>query len=164
MSNDREERRRIASQAEFAAAAREALLHVDTEPVRDIVLVDPDFSPWPLDDAAVLAALTRWIRQPGRRLRLVGSRFDLIERNQNRFASWRRPYAHAIDCLRPVDLEPGDVPGLLLLDNASLELLDREQGLARGSGARRTLVLQRERVDALMQRCEPAWPVTVLGL
>jgi hypothetical protein len=26
------------------------------------------------------------------------------------------------------------------------------------------LVLQRERLDALMQRCEAAWPVTMLGL
>jgi len=25
-------------------------------------------------------------------------------------------------------------------------------------------VVQRERLDALLQRCEAAWPVTVLGL
>lgn len=164
MSSDDEQRGRIESQAGFTAAAREMLAQVDAGPARDIVLVDPDFSPWPLDDADVLAGLTRWIRLPGRRLRLIGSRFDLIERNQNRFASWRRPFAHAMECLRPVELEPGDVPGLLLLDTGSLELLDRERWLARGSSARRTLVLQRERVDALLQRCEPAWPVTVLGL
>lgn len=164
MGDDGIENGRIESQAAFVAAARQALARIDAGPTRDIVLVDPDFSPWPLDDADVLAGLTRWIRLPGRRLRLVGSRFDLIERNQSRFASWRRPFAHAMDCLRPVDLEPGDVPGLLLLGNGCLELLDREHWLARGSSARRTVVQQRERIDALMQRCEPAWPVTVLGL
>jgi len=52
----------------------------------------------------------------------------------------------------------------LLFDAAYLELLDRERWQARQSSERRSLVVQRERLDALMQRCETAWPVTVLGL
>jgi hypothetical protein len=71
---------------------------------------------------------------------------------------------HAIECWRPTDVDPGDMPGLLLFDAACIELLDRERWQGRGSTERRTLVMQRERVDALMQRCEAAWPVTVLGL
>ncbi|MFI4930331.1 MAG: hypothetical protein ACHP83_08840 [Burkholderiales bacterium] len=131
---------------------------------RDITLVDIDFSAWPLDDVAVVDALTRWIQLPGRCLRLVGARFDLIERGQPRFAAWRKPFSHAVQCMTPVDLEPSDVPSLLLLDAGCLELLDRERWQAHRTSERRAWVLQRERIDALMQRCEPAWPVTVLGL
>ena len=158
------ERQSISSHGEFLDAARTLLLQVDTSGTREITLIDTDFAPWPLDDSAVIDALTRWIRLPGRRLRLVGNRFDVIERDQAGFAAWRKPFAHAIECLTPTDIDPGDMPSMLLLDSASLELLDRERWQARTTSERRTLVLQRERLDALMQRCEAAWPVTVLGL
>lgn len=154
----------IASREEFLDAARAMLSRVDESGTREVTLVDTDFSPWPLDDVAVVDALTRWIRMPGRRLRLVGSRFDVIERDQPRFAAWRKPFAHALECLTPTDVDPGDMPGVLLFDAASLELLDRERWIARTISQRRELVLQRERLDALLQRCEAAWPVTVLGL
>jgi hypothetical protein len=158
------ERQSISSHGEFLDAARALLSQADASGTREITLVDTDVSPWPLDDAAVIDALTRWIRLPGRRLRLMGNRFDVIERDQPRFAAWRKPFAHAIECLSPTDIDPGDMPSVLLLDAASLELFDRERWQARTTSERRTLVLQRERLDALMQRCEAAWPVTMLGL
>lgn len=164
MSAEAEERRSLSSHGDFVAAARDLLLQVDTDGTRAITLVDVDFSPWPLDEPTVIEALTRWIRLPGRRLRLVGHRFDVIERDQSRFAGWRKPFLHAIECLTPTDVDPGDLPSLLMLDGCSLELLDRERWQARLSRERRTLVLQRERLDALVQRCGPGWPVTVLGL
>lgn len=157
-------RQAIASRGEFFDAARELLSRADVSLTRDITLVDTDFSPWPIDEREVVDALTRWIRLPGRRLRLIGSRFDVIERDQSRFATWRKPFAHAIECWSPTDVEPADMPSLLLFDAACIELLDRERWQAHGSTERRTLVLQRERIDALMQRCETAWPVTTLGL
>ena len=157
-------RRAIASRSDLLDAARGLLTQLEPSGTRAVTLVDTDFSPWPLDDASVIDALTRWIRLPGRRLRLVGNRFDVIERDQSRFAQWRKPFAHAIECLRPTDVDPGDMPSVLLLDASSLELLDREHWQARISSERRTLVLQRERLDALMQRCDSAWPVTMLGL
>lgn len=131
---------------------------------REVVLVDADFSPWPLAGPAVLDSLTQWIRLPGRRLRLLGSRFDVVERDQSRFALWRRSFAHAIECFSPTEIEPAEMPSLLLADATGLELLDRERYVARRSSERRWLVLQHERIDALLQRSETAWPVTVLGL
>jgi hypothetical protein len=157
-------RQAIVSRGDFLDAARGLLLQAEASGTRAITLVDTDFSPWPLDDAAITEALTRWIRLPGRRLRLVGSRFDVIERDQPRFARWRRPFAHAIECSSPTDVDPGDMPSVLLLDASSLELLDREHWQARLTSERRALVLQRERLDALVQRCEAAWPLTMLGL
>jgi len=157
-------RQSISSRDEFLDVARALLSQADSSGAREITLVDTDFSPWPLDDASVIDALTRWIRLPGRRLRLVGHRFDMIERDQARFAAWRKPFVHAVESFSPTDVDPGDMPSLLLLDAASLELFDREHWQARTTSERRTLVLQRERLDALMQRCEAAWPVTMLGL
>jgi len=164
MNAESEQRRSIQSHSEFIDVALRLLSQIDTIGTREVMLVDTDFSPWPLDDVAVVDALTRWIRLPGRRLRLVGNRFDMIQRDQSRFASWRKPFAHAIDCWSPTDVDPGEMPSVLLLDAAYLELLDREHWQARHASERRSVVLQRERLDALMQRCEAAWPVTVLGL
>jgi hypothetical protein len=156
----------IASRSDFIATAHGLLARLDAASAREITLVDIDFSPWPLDDIAVVDALTRWIRLPGRRLRLLGARFDVIQREQPRFAAWRQPYAHAVECMTPSELDPSDVPGLLWLGMGSgcLELLERERWQARWITGRSLLVLQQERIDALVQRCEPAWPVTVLGL
>jgi hypothetical protein len=163
--NDEASRLRSAeSRSDFIALARDVLSPLDKTSGRDITLVDVDFSVWPLDDATVVEALTRWIQLPGRCLRLVGGRFDLLERGQPRFAAWRKPFSHAVQCMTPVDLEPSDMPAVLLLDAGYLELLDRERWQARWTLDRRAWVLQRERIDALMQRCESAWPVTVLGL
>jgi hypothetical protein len=164
MNAESEQRRNIQSHSEFIDVVRSMLSQIDTSGTREVTLVDTDFSPWPLDDLAVLDALTRWIRLPARRLRLVGNRFDVIQREQSRFASWRKPFAHAIECWSPTDLDAGDMPSVLLLDAAYVELLDRERWQARQSSERRSLLVQRERLEALMQRCEAAWPVTVLGL
>jgi hypothetical protein len=154
----------ISTRSDFLDAARGLLLQAEQGGTRAITLIDTDFSPWPLDDEAVVHALTRWIRLPGRRLRLIGNRFDVIQRDQPRFAAWRAPFAHAIEALRPTEVEPADMPSVLLLDALCLELLDRERWLARVANERRALVQRRERLDALLQRCEAAWPVTVLGL
>jgi hypothetical protein len=154
----------ISSRSAFTQAASLMLAALPETKPRELLIVDADFSPWPLGEPAVVDALTLWIRLPGRRLRLLGSRFDLLERGQPRLAAWRRSFAHAIECFTPTEVEAADVPSLLLSETQGLELLDRERFQARQSADRRWLVLQRERTDALLQRSEPAWPVTVLGL
>lgn len=164
MNDEAGQRKSVSSRDEFIALAHDVLTGLDGASGREITLVDVDFSPWPLGDEAVIDALTRWIQLPGRRLRLVGARFDVVAREQARFAAWRQPFSHAVECLTPSDLDPSDIPGLLLLDAGCLELLDRERWQGRWTAERRAWVLQRERVEVLVQRCEPAWPVTVLGL
>lgn len=154
----------LRSRSEFREAARAQLLALPEIKPRDVLIVDADFAPWPLNDADVVDALTRWVRLPGRRLRLLGGRYDVIERGQPRFAAWRKSFAHALECLTPSELEPSDMPSLLLLERSAIELLDREHWQGRASDDRRWLVELRERTDALLQRAEGAWPVTVLGL
>jgi len=164
MSADAGERAAITLRNEFEQAAIAMLCALPEVKSRELMLVDADFSPWPLAEPPVLEALTRWIRLPGRRLRLLGSRFDIVEREQSRFAVWRRSFAHVVECYTPTEVETSDLPAVLLADASGLELLDRERFQARRSSERRWLTMQRERIDALLQRSEPAWPVTVLGL
>jgi hypothetical protein len=165
MNSDSKALRTINSRSDFLDAARGMLSGLAETAVRDAYLADADFSPWPLGETEVLDALTRWVRLPGRRLHLIGSRFDVLERDQSRFAEWRKRFAHAVESLTPADVEPGDMPCLLLLPGStSLELLDRERWQGRVSDDRRSLVAQRERIDAFLQRGDPAWPPTLLGL
>jgi len=164
MNDESQQHRSVSSRGEFIDLARQLLAALDGKSGRAITLVDLDFSPWPLNDVAVVAALTRWIQLPSRRLNLVGTRFDVVERDQPRFAAWRKSFSHAVQCQTPTELDPSDLPAVLLFDDSYLELLDRERWQARWTSERRAWVTQRERVDALVQRCEPAWPVTVLGL
>lgn len=164
VATDQGARALLQSRSEFIDAVRQILLGLPDVKPRELLIADADFSPWPLGDADVVDALTRWARLPGRRLRLLGSRFDVIERDQPRFALWRRSFAHALECLLPSELEPTDMPSLLLTDASCIELLDRERWQARRSDERRWLVEQRERCDAISQRSEPAWPITALGL
>jgi len=122
MSDEAAQRKGVSSRGEFIALARELLSSLGSSSGRDITLVDADFSPWPLDDPAVVDALTRWVQLPGRRLRLVGARFDIIERGQPRFSAWRKPFAHAVECLTPTELDASDLPaagpGAQLTDSA----------------------------------------------
>jgi len=164
MNDEPAQRLSFTSRDDVVSFAHKLLSTLDATSGRDITLVDVDLSPWPLDDVAVIDALTRWIRLPGRRLHLVAARYDVVTRDQPRFAAWRQPFAHAVDSWTPVELDATDLPSVLLLDGSCFELFDRERWHARWTAERRSCILQRERVDALMQRCEGAWPVTMLGL
>lgn len=157
--------RDISTQAEFADAVREAVLAVIARDARSMLWCDPDFAAWPLDDPALLDALSVWLRRPMRRLVLLGGRFDRMERAHARFANWRSPWAHAIDAREPSDLAPADVPTLMLDDGPIvLELWDREIPRGRAGRDPSAAAAARDRIDAALQRSTPAWPVKPLGL
>lgn len=155
---------RIESRADFEARVREALLALPEGEVREVRLVDVDFGDWPLGEAEVLAAITRWLQRPQRRLRLLGLQFDEVARRQPRFALWRRDWSHAIEVMRPEAVEPGDMPCLMLAGAWRLEVLDRLRWRGLVSQSPAEAVLATHRIDAISQRCEPAWPVDTLGL
>ena len=130
----------------------------------DVLLIDNTFADWPLDDPAVMQALQVWMKSPGRRLRIVGVDFDAVDQARPRFSRWRRDWAHRIEVWRPIDglCEP-DLRGLLAGPMALQRLDTPGWCLRRVSGILQVQAL-RERSAAFLQRCEPAWPVTTLGL
>jgi hypothetical protein len=127
-------------------------------------LADPDFADWPLDEPAVLSALSAWLRQGGRQLRLAGEHFDTTARLHPRLARWRRDWTHAIEIVAPSEgALPPDLRGLLAAP-LWLQWLDAPDWRIRCS----TDVVHARAIQAqiadFLQRCEPAWPATTLGL
>jgi len=145
------------------AAWRAALLAVEASQ-RQLTLVDRDFAQWPLGEPAVLDHLGQWLRLPGRQLRLLALDFASTERALPRLARWRREMAHTLLCATPVDDAGLAWPSVLLTGTMAVQLLDPLHWRARlHRGAAEMQALTHE-IDALAQRCEPAWPVTHLGL
>ena len=131
---------------------------------RQVWLADPDFADWPLDEPAVLDALSAWLRPGGRQLCLAGLQFDATARRHPRLARWRRDWTHAIQVWAPT--EGGLPPGLrgLLAQPLCLLWMDAPDWRMRCF----TDTVHARAVAAqfadFLQRCEPAWPVTTLGL
>lgn len=139
-----------------AAAAREA---------RRITWVDTDFAAWPLDDPALLEALTGWLRLPQRRLVVLAHGYDDMPRRFARFTGWRRKFGHAVET-RSVSLEVApELPSVLVDDGpVSVHLIDGVRWRGRAAIDARTATLWRERIDVILQRSDPAFAVDTLGL
>ncbi|WP_088279453.1 hypothetical protein [Ideonella sp. A 288] len=148
----------------FTDALRELLTNLPGQGLHEMWWVDESFEAWPLDEPAVLEALSRWSRVPGRRLHIVGSDFELTARRHPRFAAWRRDRAHVTEAWRPLPTERTDLPVRLLAGDRGVELLDRVHWHWRRVDDRATLVNLMSSTADLLHRCESAWPITTLGL
>lgn len=132
--------------------------------VRTVWLADPDFADWPLDEPAVLDALAAWLRQGGRQLRMAGLHFDKVERRHPRLARWRRDWSHAVSVVRPIEGDlPADLRGLLAAP-LWLQWLEAPEPRLRCSTDIRLARAADAVIADFLQRCEPAWPATTLGL
>ena len=133
-------------------------------PPATLLLIDRDFAAWPLDEPQLLQSLADWMRLPGRRLRIVALDFDAVARSHPRFARWRRDWAHRIEALCPADgvLPPG--LRLLAAGPVVLQWLDAPDWRLRLITDSVQVHSLREQGADFLQRCEPAWPVTTLGL
>ena len=153
----------IDGRSAFTAALRRALSRAARERARELCFVDPDFEAWPLEDPVVLGALSAWARLPKRRLLIIGCRFDALPRQYPRFTEWRRTWSHMIEC-RATEIEPSQVPTLLLAGAHSLHLADRLQWRGHWLADDSEISAWREVVDVLMQRSEADFPANTLGL
>jgi hypothetical protein len=154
---------RIEGRSAFTTAFRDALAHAVTARERELCFVDPDFDSWPLDDAVALASLAAWARLPQRRCIIVASSFDALPRRFPRFAEWRGTFAHAVEAYA-TEIEPSQVPTLLLAGPASLMLSDRLRWRGHRLASDKEVADWREVVDALLQRSEPGFGANTLGL
>lgn len=155
----------IAARSEFQAAVRWGFDTAIAARARRIVLVDASFADWPLDDPALHAALTGWLRLPQRRLVLLAARYDELPRRHPRFVAWRVHWAHAVDARAPATEDGDGLPTLLVDDGTtSVHLHDPLHWRGQASGDPRVAHQWRERIDAVLQRAEPAFPVNTLGL
>jgi hypothetical protein len=153
----------IDGRSEFTHAVRRSLAQALRQRERELCLVDSDFEVWPLDDAEVLDSLSAWARLPQRRLLMVGSRFDTIPRLFSRFTTWRGTFAHVVEAFA-TEVEPSQVPTLLLAGPSSLMLADRLRWRGHALASDKDVADWREVVDVLLQRSEPGFGANTLGL
>jgi hypothetical protein len=154
----------LSGRSELLDAVRQLLLELPEQAPRRVVLLDTEFGDWPIDEPDVLEALSNWARPPGRQLLLIGLDFAALARQRPRFGSWRRAWTHRVDVWRPGDLTGPGLPAWLLAGHLAIEWLDRQHWRGRRVTEPAALRAMDEATDAILQRCEPAWPVTTLGL
>lgn len=155
----------IASRDEWIAALRWGVATGIAQGTRGLVWVDPDFAGWPLSDVALLQILTGWLRLPQRRLILLAAQFDEVPTRHPRFVQWRRDWAHAVQVMQAPEELATSLPSALLDDrHVSVQLIDPVHWRGRASVSGRDAHLLRERIDAVLQRSELAFPVNTLGL
>jgi hypothetical protein len=155
----------ITSRAEFQAAVRAFVLHAEAGGARQLWWVSPDFADWPLDEPALIDALSHWARHPGAQLTWIGHDFERVRRTMPRLTRWRQTFAHVLKCWSPQELAGSDVPTLLVADHhATLRVLDLERvrGWVRCEGA--DVQRAREEIDVILQRSSEAFPAVTLGL
>ncbi len=156
----------IDSRAAFADAVRWSVRCSLAAAARRIVWVDRDFAEWPLDDPALHADLSTWLRLPQRRLVLLAADYTVLPRSHPRFVGWRRLWSHAVEAWSPSDEAVAkDLPTLAIDEGAvCLHLADAIHW--RGSAVldKRAARLWRDQIEAVLQRSEPAFPVSTLGL
>jgi len=153
----------IDGRSAFTDAVRQALAHAVQSRQRELCFVDPDFETWPLDDPQLLSALTAWAREPLRRLLLVAGTFDGMPRRCARFTEWRGNWAHVVEA-HVTEIEPSQIPTLLLAGPASLMLADRLRWRGHALSSDKEVADWREVVDVLLQRSEPGFAANTLGL
>ncbi len=156
----------IAGPEDFAPAVRWAVAAAIADGARTLTAVDLAFGEnWPWNDAELLAALAGWLRLPQRRLVLLAASYDEVPRLHPRFVQWRRDWAHAIAPFVAPEELTGALPTVLFDDRRlSVVRLDPVQGRGRVSLEPRTRLHWHDKVDAVLQRSSPGFPVTTLGL
>jgi hypothetical protein len=154
----------IISRSGFVDAIRASFALAAQGGAREILIVDPSFADWPLNDRDVVDSLAAWV-DSRRSLTVFADSFDEIARRQSRFVEWRRQWAHVVHCRSDPELEAEQVPTILLAPGATcVRLLDRVR--YRGTLSNRSVDMTecREAIDALLQRSVETFPVTTLGL
>jgi hypothetical protein len=154
----------ITSRSEFHEALREAFALAADEGCREVFIADPNFADWPLGDRSVIESLTRWA-YAHRKLTVLAEHFDEFPRRHVRWVTWRRQWAHVVDCRALAEVDAGQLQGLFLAPGlVTLRVLDPEHYRASLSFDPADAIRVRDHLDALLQRSEEAFPATNLGL
>lgn len=132
-----------------------------------LILSDPDFSDWPLDEKAVVQSLSGWSRR-GRSITLLASSYVTVQSHHARFVEWRKRWDHIIHCRRLGELgrmdELAAVPSVIWTPDWVLHRTSLEKclGLCTQSAVRRAEL--RESIDNCLKQSAPGFAASVLGL
>jgi hypothetical protein len=154
----------IDSRSGFHAAVREALAEAARVGCKELVLVDRDFTDWPLGESGVVESLTQWA-YAHRHLTLIAAHFDEVPRRHPRFVRWRVQFAHVVEARAAHEDDARDLPTLLFAPGLfALRLFDpvRYRGAMDRSAAEDARC--RDQIDVFTQRSHESFPASTLGL
>ena len=154
---------RFSGRSEFAERVRQAMAAAAAQGWREMIWCDPDFGDWPLGERAVAQALNDWARS-GRKLTLLAEHYDAVLRQHARFVTWRRTWAHVVECRKSGAASRGCLPSALWSPAWVMERLNvpRCTGVAGPDIACRTAL--KERLNEHLSASSAGFPATVLGL
>lgn len=156
--------RAIDSRSGFQAAIREAFASLAAAACPEVVICDADFADWPLGEISVVDGLTQWAR-PHRKLTVYAQNFDEVLRRHPRWLTWRRQFAHAVECRVVELLEHSRMPVLFTASGGlTLRMFDAARYRGNFSSNRGESVLAREMIDVISQRSADGLSATTLGL
>lgn len=151
--------------AAFQAAVRGLVVQAAAQGIRRMWWVSPDWVGWPLDEPALLDALTAWARRSSVELVWLSTDFDGLRSGMPRLLRWRQTWAHRLRCMGPTELAASDMRSLLIADDRLLiQWTDPSHGRGRVSGDPRDIRQAHEWIDAVLQRSTETLPVTTLGI
>ncbi|PHM19288.1 MAG: hypothetical protein CK604_13115 [Curvibacter sp. PD_MW3] len=154
---------RFSGREAFAQCVRDALACAAREGWRDIILSDATFADWPLHERVVTESLQAWA-MTGRRLVMLATRFDAVQRHQPRFVAWRQTWDHIIECRQCRNADPADFPSALWSSAWVMQRHDVVRSVfVCDTDAARRLAL-RQTLEEVRRNGSPAFPASTLGL
>jgi hypothetical protein len=155
--------KRFAGRTEFQQLVRDALAHAAVEGWREIIISDASFDDWPLGERAVAQALQDW-SGAGRKFIMLAKNYDEVTRRHARFVTWRRTWAHNIQCLRCPSADALELPSAIWSPVWAMRRLDLERstGVCGGEAERR--VSLRESLDEWLRKSTAGFAASTLGL
>ena len=154
---------RFGGRHQFAEMIRQAFAAAVFQGWREIVLSDPDFADWPLDERGVAQDLHDWSKTGGK-LTMMAASYDMLLRRHARFVTWRRSWSHIVECRAGTATHGDNMPSALWSSGWAFERHDVRgcNGVA-GTDAARNVALK-EHLNERLLNASPAFPATVLGL
>ena len=154
---------RFSGRSEFAQIVRDALACAAREGWRELIVSDASFEDWPLGDRAVAESLQAWSRA-GRQFTMLAQNYDEVGRRHARFVSWRRTWAHIVECRRCAAADVLELPSAIWSPVWALRRLDLERSTgACGSDPGRRLQV-REALAEWLRKSSPGFAASTLGL
>ncbi len=154
----------ITSRAQFVDAVRAALKEAADQSSRTIVMSDPSFADWPLNERKTVECLSRWA-QSHRSLIVLANDFDEFPRKHARWLAWRQNWSHVVNCRQADEPDAQKLPTQLFIPGKLVvRLVDRVTCRGSVSRAEADLVQAKEAINDILDRSHDAFPVTTLGL
>lgn len=154
---------RLLGREAFVQTVRDALACAVVEGWKEIILSDATFEDWPLHERSVVESLQAWSKT-GRRLRLLATRFDAVQRQHARFVRWRQTWDHIIECRVCRSADPLDFPSAIWSPSWVMHRIDPVNSvLVCGNDPQRRL-LMREALQEWERNSAPSFPASTLGL